>query len=354
MDLSSSHEREVLRKHIQENFPEDAHLIAHLEDYVRLFRWQDFHTVYQGGLISIKAPNNVQIGVELRNMLMLTSVVVKLEKFKGFHGLMDGFRNPTQFGATAFEVHAAAWCSTRKACRSIEFGPEVEVAGNVKHPDFLWKTMLGDLYCECKQENSADNKATKRILKLSNIVNRLYEQNGPWDTTTRVDVIVQHPAYDGTDQILERVISRAAQCHRSQTGDAEFVEGVVTVKLSKTTDALPDVAGCIQFHHRQLQPHCPEPALSTNARFTVTMSVMAHRLKQLVELVKDARSQLPRDRHGAIFIDIGGSKIFEEKLHNMIAQPAYVNTPWISLWERGQPLKAVIRGGQPFDHRLAE
>ena len=83
------------------------------------------------------------------------------------------------------------------------------------------------------------------------------------------------------------------------------------------------------------------------------MSVMEHRLRQLVKLVRDARTQLPPDKQGAIFVDIGGSQIFVDKLKELIVQPEYGNIAWISLWERGLPLKAVIRGGQPLDARIA-
>jgi hypothetical protein len=139
--------------------------------------------------------------------------------------------------------------------------------------------------------------------------------------------------------------------------DSEIVDGVVSLKMSKKNDPLPDFTGCLQIHNKELKGGT-EPALSTNARYTLTMSVMGHRVKKLAELIRDARTQLPPDKHGAIFIDIfidiGDSQMFVQKLNQVISQPTYVNTPWISLWEGGQPRKAVIRGGQPLDARLAE
>ena len=86
-----------------------------------------FHTVYQGDLISIPGPNNMQNGVHLKTLLALTSKLVELEQFPGFSKLLAGFGNPTQFNATAFEVQVAAWCASRRVCQSIELSPSVGV-----------------------------------------------------------------------------------------------------------------------------------------------------------------------------------------------------------------------------------
>lgn len=215
-------------------------------------------------------------------------------------------------------------------------------------PEFLWRTTLGDVYCECKQENSAENSVNRRVSKLFDVLGEAYEKNAPWDGETRLDLIVRHPALDGTNEVIRRVVQKAASLQ-----DGEIVDGVVTLRISRRTDALPNYSGCLQLHHRELKAGCSESALSTTAKYTVTMSVMEHRLRQLVKLVRDARTQLPPDKQGAIFVDIGGSQIFVDKLKELIVQPEYGNIAWISLWERGLPLKAVIRGGQPLDARIA-
>jgi hypothetical protein len=319
----------------------------------RLFRWPDFHTVYQGGLLSIRGPNEVQFGVHFESLLRVSGLLIHLEKFPGFQSLIEGFRNPTQISATLFEVQVAAWCVARKVSQSIEFSPAVQIGSSIKRPEFLWHTALGDLYCECKQENSADNKATKRVQKLFEVMGNAYETNAPWDESFRLDVIIGHPARDGVNQIIERLIREVAAHQRSGTWGGEIIDGVVALKMAKRIDNVPDLTGCAQIHNRELKGG-PEPILSTNSRYTLTMSVMGHRLQRLAELVKDARTQLPRSSPAAIFIDIGGSQVFVDKLNELIVQPAYANIAWISLWERGQALKAVFRNGQPFDSRLAE
>lgn len=354
MNLSNPEERRQLIELMRDNPPIHALLVNHLEDYVRLFKWPDFHTLYQGGMLSIQGPNKGQFAFHFESLLEITGLLTRLEQFPGFQSLMEGFRNPTQISATLFEVQVAAWCAARRVRQSIEFSPEVQVGGRIKRPEFLWHTSLGDIYCECKQENSVDNKASRRIMKLFEILGKAYKDSGPWDETNRLDMIVGHPARDGTNQIITRLVQEAASRQRANAWQGDIVDGVVTLKMSKRTDSLPNIAGCLQIHHKELKAGHPEPALSTNAIFTLTMSVMGHRLKQLVELIRDARTQLPPDKQGAIFIDIGGSQVYVDKLNELIIQPEYANIAWISLWERGQPLKGVIRGGQPLDARLAE
>jgi hypothetical protein len=353
VNLSNSEDRRQILESSQAVPAMHQLLVGHLEDYLRLFKWPEFHTIYQGGLLSIPGPNNVQFAFQFEPFLRLTDPLTRLEQYSGFSSLIEGFRNPTQINATLFEVQVAAWCSTRKVTQSIEFSPQVHVGGSIKRPEFLWRTSLGDIYCECKQENSVDNKATKRVQKLFELVGKAYDANGPWDESLRLDMIVGHPARDGVNQIIKRLVGEAASRQRDGRWEGEIVNGVVTLKLAKKTDDVPNVTGCAQFHNKELKGG-PEPILSTNSRYTLTMSVMGHRLQRLVELVRDARTQLPQNHPAAIFIDIGGSQVFVDKLNELIAQSSYANIAWISLWEKGQFLKPVIRGGQPLDARLAE
>ena len=52
------------------------------------------------------------------------------------------------------------------------------MSNTIKRPEFLWSTELGDIYCECKQENSADNKVNKRAMKLFEIFEKPMTQMG--------------------------------------------------------------------------------------------------------------------------------------------------------------------------------
>ena len=220
MNLSDPEERRQLIELMRDNPPLHELLTDNLEDYVRLFKEPDFLTLYQGGLLSIQGPNNVQFGLHFESLLGITDLLTRLEQYAGFQSLIEGFRNPTQIIATLFEVPGAAWCASRKLNQSLEFSPKVPVGGSIKRPEFLWHTTLGDLYCECKQENSVDNKATKRVQKLFEVMGKAYDVNGPWDESFRLDLIVGHPARDGTNQIIEQLVREAAKHSKTEPGRA--------------------------------------------------------------------------------------------------------------------------------------
>jgi hypothetical protein len=354
VNLSSLEAREQLIRDSEGNEPIYSLVKRYINDYIRLFPTQDFLTVYSGGLIGIQGKNNQQFGANLKSMLEITGKLVRLEEFPGFDSLLEGFRNPTQFSSTIFETNIASWCASRKICQSIEFSPAIAVADKVKHPEFLWRTTLGNIYCECKQENSLNNSVKRRIQKLFNDIGVLYEKNSPWNEDYRLDIIIEHPARDGTSQILGRLIQRTALLQQTGKACETIVEGVVTIKIVKKGEPTPDVRGCIQIHRQIIGSAKAEQIIGSNALYTLTMSVMKHRLKQFTDLIRDARTQMPKDGQGAIFIDIGGSKLFEEKLHQLLSNPEYANTPWISTWEGDQIKIAVYRRGQPLDHRLLE
>ena len=113
MNLSNREERRQLIERARDNPPIYTLLVNHLQDYVRLFKWPDFHTVYQGGMLSIQGPNKGQFAFRFESLLEITGLLTLLEQFPGFQSLMEGFRNPTQISATLFEVQVAAWCATK-------------------------------------------------------------------------------------------------------------------------------------------------------------------------------------------------------------------------------------------------
>jgi len=43
-------------------------------------------------------------------------------------------------------------------------------------------------------------------MKLGDILRKAYEENAPWDETIRLDVIIRHPARDGTNEIIRRAV----------------------------------------------------------------------------------------------------------------------------------------------------
>src|SRR5271157_1597276 len=131
--------------------PELARLVEeHLDDYLRLFPEDHWREVHSGGLIAIQSSKWLTTASNIQRMLETTEKLKHLEAFPGFSTLLSGFRDAAKVDATLFEVSAATWCATRTASLGLEFSPEITVKDRQKHPDFLWHTVYGDLYCECK------------------------------------------------------------------------------------------------------------------------------------------------------------------------------------------------------------
>lgn len=53
------------------------------------------------------------------------------------------------------------------------------------------------------------------------------------------------------------------------------------------------------------------------------------------------------------FPSTGAARVALPKVHTLVQQPAFGNTPWIMVWAQGGA-EAVYRNEQPFDGRLAE
>src|SRR5262249_7074041 len=82
---------------------------------------------------------------------------------------------------------------------------------------------------------------------------------------------------------------------------------------------------------------------------SLTMDIAEYRAQAATRLVRDARTQLPNDATGLIFIEAVGHRAALGKLRPLLAAPTYHNTPWVSVWMHGECLDAVWRESQPFD-----
>ena len=67
----------------------------------------------------------------------------------------------------------------------------------------------------------------KRIFRLGEALGKVYEANGPWGETCRLDIVVQHPVLDGAVKIISRLISETAERHKAGAVKGETVDGVV-------------------------------------------------------------------------------------------------------------------------------
>lgn len=114
-------------------------------------------------------------GMPIESLVQLGAKLRILQGCAGFASLGFGFRNPTQFGSTAFEVDCAFMLSGETGDTSVEFSPTVKVNGREKHPDFMVKYLEDEIVCECKSLFSRNRTEHSRALKLAIAIQRTLE-----------------------------------------------------------------------------------------------------------------------------------------------------------------------------------
>jgi hypothetical protein len=90
----------------------------------------------------------------------------------------------------------------------------------------------------------------------------------------------------------------------------------------------------------------------TNARCTVARSIAPTRAKVVRQVIKDAKTQLPDDGPGAVFIEIAGPGPAARQLEAVLGRAAHRAVVWATVWKGGAPVEVVWQNEQPFDARL--
>lgn len=351
LDLSRPEDRRALRDSAEVLSQLQASIDLYLGDYLRFFPEADYRTIHGGGVIAVRSKNCGTAGTDIMRMLRLTEMLMRLEDFEGFSELLAGFRNPTQFDSSCFEVAVADWCTKRDVTESIVLSPSVVSRGKRKHPDLLWRTTLGDLYCECKRENALDGAARRRVERLMSRLEAAYRAFGSWDPDSRVDVSLDASARDGVEQTFHSLLSAL---HATGPTDHSVCQasGVVRATYGSRSRTWVPAENSVRQMCIQVGNEKATSLNESNAHLTLTMSITSQRLKMLSKLVRQARQQLPDDGTGALFIAIGGGPVIQEKLEMLLSQNAYESTPWASLWRIDTPSAYVWKRGQSFDDRL--
>lgn len=355
IDLSIEEERQILNK-AAEKFPSTLALIeTYLKDYLTYFPEDHWRKLYPAGLINVPIGKNNEV-FTLDDMLRVTKALTRLKPFAGFAKLTSGFRSPSKVVATVFEALVAEWCAARSLTESLVFSPPVGIKDGVKHPEFLWRTKLGNIYCECKNGRELENKFGKRVDKLFTALKEAYLKYEPWDPSRRLDVRIESSAKNDIEKRIRNVVAQAsAAFHANNSEDKTFEEGEVRAVLGLRKTPLPAERSTVRV---RLMPPSEVPIWWTgdmaheNTCLSLTVSTASVRRKMVKDLLKDARTQLPPNQLGAVFIQLGGGDDALQDLSIRLRDPAYRNTPWVSLWINGKLHSAVWRDNQPLDSRL--
>jgi hypothetical protein len=348
IDLSIPSDRKELRDTASFHPELSSLLDEYLDDYFDLFPDPQCRKVHSAGTLSIACGRAKNIPSDLLRILRLVKAVRRLRQFEGFGKLIDGLN--TNFYSTVFEIFAASWCADRQLSESIQFWPDADVKGKVKHPDFLWSTKLGEIFCECKKLNLGDNKTHRMMENLLKQLEHEYKQ-WEWPDHLRLDVRFEGGTTNRIQHDFSAVVSAAASAVRNQQDEGfAATSGNVSAELLLRTDQDRAGAETIRVGLASVGPVAVNLMDATYLSLTASMS--GHYKKGLKKLLKEARTQIPPFAKGALFIDIFGNKTPEETLKRTLRHPTYDNTPWVSLWVDNQFRCAAWQEGQPFDRRL--
>jgi hypothetical protein len=192
-----------------------------IEDYFGWFKAPEWRTVYGGGMISGPQPkrNNSMHGSSIDQMLATTVRLRWLQGYQGFDRLIAGLNNPSQISATVFEIESAAWCATRLHTTALVFSPDVINREKVKHPDFLWETSVGTLYCECKQASAWQRSESRLLSTISADLNDAMGDAETWPTSVRIEVLINGLFRAGAKDQLKTVVRGQATEVRRGSGE---------------------------------------------------------------------------------------------------------------------------------------
>lgn len=355
LDLSAPDDRKFLRDLVEGVTGLSGLVEENLDDYLSLFPEPRWHTVYPYGvyplgMISFTTAKKQGVNFDLLQMLKATKFLKGLSDCDGYEKLLAGFRNPMQAKSTLFEVLVAGWCSERAVTRSLEFSPSVVVRGHTKHPEFLWHTQLGAIYCECKQGKVDESKFSRLVNKLLLCLNGVYQSFQPWDPSLRLDVKFDGRTASNIEARFKDVVAKAAKALRTSAYANVVFDGQGVSAALRPRGEPPQEEGTVMAGMATVTS---EPTnLADAADLTLSLSLSRYQRHATAELLRDARTQLPRDGVGAIFLEFDATSADREKVDSLLRQPAYENTPWVSLWSRGRLTAAHWRPGQPLDARL--
>lgn len=354
LDLNVPQDRDLLRVAAR-GLPEIAQLLEdHLHAYLAWFSAPEWRQLTTLGVASpATAGGKHRRGYALKAMLSLTRDLKELQSYEGFADLIANLANPSQVEATIFEIKAATWCAGRAVHESLRFGPPVIKGQTTKKPDFLWRTSLGDLICECKEAQQYERDETLRLHTLNDVVYDALGGVPDWPDDLRLDIVIDGSLGTNPDERLRQLVRDVAAAVRRgndrPTRSIRAFEATVRPRAEEPPD-IPDS----QLVGKVIVGTSGKPVQVTprNSALTLTRSLASTRAKLVTDLLKRAKKQLPDNGPAGVFIQMGGAGRAAQRLEETLAHPAHRAVVWACVCSDGQPQFAVWQADQPFDGRL--
>ena len=350
LDLALAADRSVLKESLAGS-PELWGLAeTSLDAYLSFFPDIHWRLIINGGQIVVPGTGTHANTYPLPLLLQVTKELQALSHCPGFPSLLEGFRNPPQVPSALFEIQAAAWCRSRELTLGLEFSPTVVRVNHVKHPDFRWRTELGDLFCECKQANEFEAKYAAAYHRLFAALESAHGTKA-WDSKLRLDVWIRL-AGSRLDELLRDLLSTAWS--RQQPGRVPWNHDHRLAAIFRPAAEMPPRVSDTLFGFRQHVSDVEHQVSPRHVAFSLALDISRKRMAIASHLLKEARLQLPPDRPSAVFLSLGGLEAAAVKVKELIVQPSYRSTPFVLVVAREGQARVLSRDGQAFNQCLGE
>lgn len=251
------------------------------------------------------------------------------------------------------DTSCARWCTRRVLHRGLEFSPTLHRSNGIKYPDFLWDTGPGVLYCECKKAETFMRREAVRLNALCAAATDALGDLETWPSNVRLDIVLTPPIVNKTEAALRRVVKDMAVRVRGGELVANVVESGFTACVSSGADQPPVVRDALRVFNVRVGSEKAVLLDVTSAYVSLAVPANQARARALKSLLREARTQLPEDGPGAVFLDLPAVANDQgEALFSVLMNLSSDTVRWAAQCVGDLPTHAAWRPGQVFDGRL--
>ncbi|MGK5095321.1 hypothetical protein WDW89_25325 [Deltaproteobacteria bacterium TL4] len=280
---------------IAQVLPEKNHdeIYSQLNIFSELGVNRDIFKINDNGFIEIQLSDSVE-NFPIENFVKTAIQLNNLKSFENFSSFSVGFNNPSQISATIFEVNCANFVFDRIKYKDIRFAPEFSVKGHIKKPDFI-VTLSDDsiLICECKSMDSINRAKRSKALKLIKLLDD--KLKGILDSSFRIEVSFKNLPRHWNRNFVDQLFGAIGTLLKEQ-----YTEKHIELNCEnrqKTWIKLSRIEEPIFFNNILNVANKPK-----NDNPTLVVGEIPNLKKDIKDIIKDARTQIPEEYNSVIFL----------------------------------------------------